>query len=109
MGKLPVPARITLALDARGLAGPEVDQACGVQEPEVDLWELGRIVPTRAQILLLAKLTDFPPEFFYGDAPPPSVLYVCSRSRRKGERCERVTSPLPPPAADGKPYQSHLF
>src|SRR5687767_4113086 len=35
----PVPARITMALDMRGLDGADVDTQCGAAEPDVDLWE----------------------------------------------------------------------
>lgn len=54
------PWRITLALNARGLYGPEVDRACGVEEPAVDEWEAGRAYPTFDQLLALATLTEYP-------------------------------------------------
>lgn len=59
-----IPHRITTALDLRELYGPEVDQACGVQEPAVDEWEEGIRYPTWEQLLALARLTDFPVKFF---------------------------------------------
>lgn len=59
-----VPHRITQALDLRGLYGPEVDEACGVAEPQVDMWEAGELYPAWESLVLLAELTDFPPEFF---------------------------------------------
>lgn len=43
--------------------------ACGAAEPDVDQWEAGVLVPTRAQVLALARLTEFPPEFFYQPMP----------------------------------------
>jgi hypothetical protein len=55
------PYRITAALDARGLHGPEVDVACGAAEPDVDLWEAGKLYPTWEQVVLLAKLTGVTP------------------------------------------------
>lgn len=55
------PYRITTALNARGLYGPEVDIACGVSEPDVDLWEAGKLYPTWDQVVLLAKLTGVTP------------------------------------------------
>lgn len=61
---LVVPHRITLALDIRKLDGPEVDEACGVEEPTVDLWECGRVYPTWEQLLKLAVLTGFDVAFF---------------------------------------------
>ncbi|WP_372672609.1 zinc finger domain-containing protein [Amycolatopsis kentuckyensis] len=59
-----VPHRITQALDLRGLYGPEVDEACGVAEPQVDMWEAGELYPAWEALVLLAELTDFPVEFF---------------------------------------------
>jgi hypothetical protein len=50
------PWLITMALNARGLYGPEVDIACGAQEPDVDLWEAGKRYPTWEQTRLLANL-----------------------------------------------------
>jgi len=57
------PYMITNALDAMGLFGPEVDRACGAEEPDVDLWEAGKLYPTWRQVLLLAKLTGKTPRF----------------------------------------------
>ncbi len=79
MNKGPVPYRITQALDVRGLYGPSVDVALGVEEPTVDLWESGELVPTKAQIKRLALLTGMPEEFFYRE-PEPSPegqVFVC--------------------------------
>lgn len=88
------PDRITLALNARALYGPEVDEACGASEPDVDLWEAGKLYPTWEQVLLLAKLTGVTPRLlctrgqdlrvsdtslrFHGyrdDAEPPVTTY----------------------------------
>lgn len=86
----PVPARITTALDACGLEGPEVDTACGAAEPDVDMWECGLAVPTAEQVRLLAKLTGFPVHYFYLPIKPgPQIgpITVCYRGRRG---CESV-------------------
>lgn len=85
-GPIPVPARITLALDSRGMFGAWVDEACGVAEPAVDQWEAGELVPTRHQVELLAELTGYPVEFFYrpfteADAEPWR-MFICERDRR---------------------------
>jgi transcriptional regulator with XRE-family HTH domain len=69
----PEPSRITAALDLRGLYGPEVDQACGVEEPTVDQWETGELVPTPTQIKRLAILTGFPVGYFYREP----VRHIC--------------------------------
>lgn len=58
------PHRITQALNIRNLDGPEVDRACGVEEPAVDEWEQGVRYPTWEQLLALARLTGFDPWFF---------------------------------------------
>jgi len=59
-----IPHRITTALDLRELYGPEVDRACGVEEPAVDEWEAGVRYPTWEQLRALAELTQFPVKFF---------------------------------------------
>lgn len=69
-----VPARITLALDMRGLDGPQVDIDCGTVEPYVDLWECGLEVPTPEQVRLLAELTRFPVVFFYMPIKPGPLI-----------------------------------
>jgi hypothetical protein len=66
---IPTPKRITMALDLAELYGPEVDEALGVEEPTVDMWEAGLIVPTREQIHRLAMLTGWPWRFFYMPEP----------------------------------------
>jgi hypothetical protein len=77
-GQCPTPQRITLALDYRQLYGPEVDKACGVEEPTVDLWETGEVVPTFEQIEALGALTQFPVAFFYRPAPEPlGRVFMC--------------------------------
>lgn len=59
------PYSITLALDAHGLDGPEVDLACGVEEPAVDRWEEGELYPTWEQLVALAELTGCSVGFFF--------------------------------------------
>lgn len=44
------PYRITRALDAAELCGPDVDIACGAQEPAVDEWEAGTRYPSFEQL-----------------------------------------------------------
>lgn len=73
---LVVPWRITVTLDAKSLYGPEVDAACGAQEPDVDRWEMGELYPTWEQLVLLAQLTGCTPRFFtmYDVEPIPAML-----------------------------------
>lgn len=58
------PFIITQALDAHGLYGPEVDEACGTFEPAVDMWEAGQLYPAWAELEALAALTGYPVGFF---------------------------------------------
>lgn len=85
-GGRPYPERITAALDVRELYGPEVDRACGAEEPAVDRWETGEEVPTLKQLELLAALTSFPLGFFF--APPVEGLAVGWLCGADG--CERI-------------------
>jgi DNA-binding transcriptional regulator YiaG len=73
----PTPERITMALDLAELFGPEVDAALGVEEPTVDLWESGELVPTRAQVEALARLTDMGVGWFWLPKPGPISVTVC--------------------------------
>lgn len=51
-----IPHRITMALDLHGHHGPQVDAACGVEEPAVDMWEAGTLYPTWEQLQALAGI-----------------------------------------------------
>lgn len=89
-GQHPIPARITLALDTRGLYGPEVDLACGTFEGnpagDVDAWEDGTAVPSAEQVVLLAALVHMPVEYFYApieDYERGFAMFICDRSKRK--------------------------
>lgn len=64
------PWRITEALGDR--YGPEVDRACGVEEPTVDHWELGIVYPRFAEVLALAQLTGYSPVWLC--RPQPELL-----------------------------------
>lgn len=76
---LVVPYLITLALDAAGLQGPEVDARCRAREPEVDQWEAGELYPTWEQLCALAALTWVTPRFLTaGDTQPPPALWETS-------------------------------
>lgn len=59
-----VPWLITITLDAKHLHGPEVDAACGVAEPGVDMWEAGTLYPTFEQLCALAEYTGKTPGYF---------------------------------------------
>lgn len=91
-----VPARITLALDSRGLDGPEVDVACGTWERnpdgDVDAWELALAVPSPEQVRLLAALTGYPIAAFYEPIEPGPLfgpVWMCWSGRRG---CELVAA-----------------
>lgn len=80
-----IPDRITTALNAEGLYGPEVDLACGVEEPAVDEWEAGVRYPSWEQLKALAALCGVTPSMFTVD--PQVILtghvFICDRSKRK--------------------------
>lgn len=81
------PCALTMALDSRGLYGPQVDIACGVQEPAVDQWEAGALYPSWEQLLALAVLTGFPVQFFVTKHEAPlGVGFMCIRGGR-GKGC----------------------
>lgn len=80
-----IPDRITTALDANALYGPEVDRACGVEEPAVDEWEAGVRYPSWEQLQALAALCGVTTSIFTID---PQVTFtgpviICDRSKRK--------------------------
>jgi hypothetical protein len=92
------PVAITTALNLRELYGPEVDQACGVEEPAVDEWEAATRYPTWPQLEALAQLTGFQVRFFTDRRtdPPSSGGFMCQRSGR-GRGCHLIpawTGPL---------------
>lgn len=57
------PHLATFVLNKNDLYGPEVDEACGAKEPDVDLWEEGKRYPTWPQLVALAELTGVTPSF----------------------------------------------
>jgi hypothetical protein len=98
------PRRITHALDALGLDGPEVDEALGVDEPTVDLWETGALVPTPADVRRLCTLTGMLLGWFYNPDPLLEMIgWACTRG--PGGGCHRLGEPEPPAA----PVQGALF
>lgn len=87
-----IPDRITTALDAHALYGPEVDAACGVEEPAVDEWEAGIRYPSWEQLQALAELCHVTTSVF--TVEPQAILtgpvFICDRSKRKNG-CQVVT------------------
>lgn len=77
----PDPGHISLALDSCGLYGPEVDEALGVADAldtVVDSWEDGSATPTRPELLRLATLTGYAPQWFLaGPLPELSHVFIC--------------------------------
>jgi hypothetical protein len=93
------PFLITTALDMCGLHGPEVDEACGVEEPTVDHWESGLVYPTWEQLCALAQLTGFPPKFFSrrGRDMKSALIETSQRFHRaEGRREFRLNGPVVP-------------
>lgn len=91
-----VPYRITLALDANGLYGPEVDEACGAAEPDVDHWEAGELYPTWEQLQLLSNLTGYAVRAFFIPAPEKPVWTTLDYHLPS-------TDPAEPPVREFKP------
>ena len=80
------PAALTMALDLRGLYGPQVDHACGVEEPAVDQWEAAALYPSWEQLQALAVLTEFDVRFFVKPVAPQPAGFLCVRGGR-GKGC----------------------
>ena len=80
------PAALTMALDLRGLYGPQVDLACGVEEPAVDQWEAAALYPSWEQLQALAVLTAFDVRFFVRPLAPQASGFLCVRGGR-GKGC----------------------
>jgi hypothetical protein len=105
-----VPTRITTALDARGLDGPDVDEQVGTwtgnPAGDVNAWQRGEAVPSREQVRRLAELCEMPVVYFYEpitDAERDMVVFICGRSGPKGggrRVCHRVVGPPQPPPAE---------
>lgn len=79
----PERTRITSALDARGMDGPEVDEALGVAnalDTVVDSWEAGEAVPSAEELRRLAFLTGYTVSWFFG-GPMPTLegVFICRR------------------------------
>lgn len=86
------PRAITAALDIRALYGPEVDRACGVEEPAVDQWEAAQLYPSWEQVEALARLTGFGVQFFTR-AYDGEITggFLCQRSGR-GRGCHPLSN-----------------
>lgn len=65
---LVIPDHITVVLDMGGHYGPEVDAACLAAEPDVDMWEAGRLYPRWEQVRALSKLAGFGEVYLMGPA-----------------------------------------
>lgn len=108
-GAVPVPERITAALNLRGLYGPKVDIDAGTFEGnpdgDVDMWEDvdDPRLPNEEQVRLLAELTDFPRAFFY---EPWSALpmrgWMCFAGRGGCEQIDDDGRPVPPAREAGQ-------
>lgn len=73
------PYKFTIGMDARGLEGPEVDIACGAAEPDVDLWEAGKLYPTWEQVKLTAALLGVTPRFLCEEDVPIPMMATSMR------------------------------
>jgi hypothetical protein len=89
--RAPEVTRISVALDAAGLWGPEVDEALGAAEPAVDLWESGDLEPSVEDVGRLSTLTGFPPAYFYLGPVEAMDSWICFGRKVDGRRCHRIT------------------
>lgn len=109
------PYLLTQWLDYRGLDGPEVDTACGVAEPTVDLWEEGRVYPSWEQLQALARLCGIHPVRFVRTEEHDGPLFMCGRGAAAAYRAPDPVyrfdplalaaagiQPYPEPAGDGR-------
>lgn len=90
-----VPAWATIAMNARGLEGDQVDRDLGVWESPTGAWEPGTyvdrvedgsLVPGFCVVLRLAEMTGVLPWFFYQPievGPLFGPVFMCDRSKRK--------------------------
>ena len=85
------PRAITAALDARALYGPEVDRACGVEEPAVDQWEAGQLYPSWEQVQALARLTGVGVQFFTRPFDAEVTGGFLCRRRGRGRGCSPLS------------------
>ena len=94
---LVVPAMITMALDLRGLYGPQVDRACLAAEPDVDQWEAGELYPSWEQLRALARLTGMAPSWFVRSDVEPLRVWETSMvfHLRAAERAYWQRQPAP--------------
>lgn len=93
------PYLITTALDMCALHGPEVDEACGVEEPTIDLWESGLVYPTWEQLCALATLTGFAPAFFSRRNHDPRAALVQTSAElfhKRGDNRPHRPGPIVP-------------
>lgn len=70
MAEIFSPERLALARKRRGLFLQELAARIGVTAKSVGTWESGKATPNNDRIDSLARVLEFPREFFFGDAPP---------------------------------------
>jgi hypothetical protein len=101
-----VPHRITMALNLHGHQGPEVDAACGVEEPAVDMWEAGTLYPTWEQLLALAAICpQVTLAYLVLPLSDELPLQTSMRFHRvQGRPCDRLE---PPPVRCYEPHVVH--
>ncbi|MDH6284340.1 hypothetical protein [Prescottella agglutinans] len=91
---LVAPWRITAALNLGDHYGPEVDVACGTEEPAVDQWEAGTRYPTFEQLKLLAELTGRRVDWFVQTEKPLDVRSTSLWGHLTKRERERWKPPL---------------
>lgn len=96
-----IPYRITALLNLNMLYGPKVDEACGVAEPQVDMWEDGVLYPTWEQLQLLADLCGVSPRAFMIESTP--LTFDDTSMKFHLTAAQRREPPPPPPVLEFTP------
>lgn len=70
MTELFCPERLTLARERRGMFMQELAARVEVTAATVGRWENGKRVPPQEYLPVIARVLEFPEDYFFGDAPP---------------------------------------
>lgn len=83
------PGRLTLAREAIGWSKRELAIQTGLSDAALGTYELGTRVPTPDTVQILAKVLNYPLEYFFQPEPPTQDTTVFYRTRHTSERVAR--------------------